>query len=393
MIMSNNPQTYKLLISIEIMKSVYPSYKKGTSFIEERLSIFEKKTLKDFLTFCGQSAQDHKVKARKYEILVCRDIIEKPFDKWTLEDIRAFLSFMNNSDKAGWTKKCITTTLNMFLKFNWEDWSLRFKNLEDFRKFNKGLNLRTDKKYSKDKQLTPEEADLMLRASDNYKDKAYLSIAFEGGLPPAVELNLRWSDIKFEEDGITRVNYFRNKNKDSFAIPLKTSTKYLKDWKQHYSFPNIRKDDLVFPSRRNRDKPVSNNTMWLMLKRLSKLAGVEKNIYQYLLRHGRLSESYEKLPEEVHRKLYGHKRGSQMTKVYSHVDEDKAFREALNILHHVEELPLEVKTKLEKQVIILQKENKRSAQFMANFGNVILRMKEQGKKNLDLDDLLQVIKL
>jgi len=99
-----------------------------------------------------------------------------------LEDIRALLSLMNNSDLKGWTKKCITTTLKMFLRFNWRDWSSRFDEFNDFKRFNKSLNLSTHKKYSQDKQITSEEADLMLRACKTFRDKAYLAIAFVGKL-------------------------------------------------------------------------------------------------------------------------------------------------------------------------------------------------------------------
>ena len=95
---------------------------------------------------------------------------------------------------------------------------------------------------------------------------------------------------------------------------------------------------------------MSSNTAWYMLKRLARRAGLKKNVYQYLLRHRTLSEAYTKVTEEVHRKLFGHVRGSVQTRTYSHSTKEKALQIALEKLHKVETVPKEQRNQYEKKL-------------------------------------------
>jgi len=339
---------------IEGMKRVFPDYRRsGTRFIQERLALNEQKILQGFLIFCRGTANEYKVSCRKSEILQVRDVIEKTFESWTLEDLRGFLAILNQDKRAVWTKKCILTTLQIFIKWHWVDWSSRFNNLQESRKLNRQLKPNNAQRYNESTLPTGEEIDAMIRRADSIRDKLYVSMAAEAGLPPIVHLGIRWKDLRIDSphEGITTLEYFRTKNQDSFVFPFSSVvTYYLKQWAQEFPFPDRRADDYLFPSGQNRQRPMSSNTAWYMLKRLARRAGLKKNVYQYLLRHRTLSEAYTKVTEEVHRKLFGHVRGSVQTRTYSHSTKEKALQIALEKLHKVETVPKEQRNQYEKKL-------------------------------------------
>ena len=286
-----------------------------------------------------------------------RDIIEKDFSKWTLKDIRGFMALLNQSNRAVWTKKCILITLGMFIRWKFKNWPKKFDDLKDMKKAQKLLKPDNEEKYAD--LPTAEDIDKMVRSALFVRDKVYVSMGAEAGLPPVVETTLKWQNLKFDEPelGFTTLTYHRGKNKTTFIFPLgKQTTYYLKQWKQEFQYPNIREDDYIFPSPQNRDKPLSRVTTNYMLKRLAKKAGVSINIFQYKLRHKTLSDNYDILTEEVHRKLYGHVKGSSQTKTYSHrKDKEKTLAIAMNLLHKVEKVTKEQQNKYDKRITSLEK--------------------------------------
>lgn len=339
-----------------------PNYKKGLGDVEESLSNPEKKILKEFGVYCRQTSQEDKVRKRRSELLIIRDVIEKPFNKWNLKEIRGFTAVLNSSDRAVWTKKGILITLKLFLKWMFKDWSSRFNSFEDMNKLQRLLKPDNSQKYNPKTFLTPEEIDLMIRKAKRVRDKLYISMANEGGLPPIVQRNLKFKDVEIDypEENISKLTYFRNKNKKSFVVPLgKITTYYLKRWKQEYEYPSVRDDDYIFPSPKERDKPISAVTVWYNLKRIAESCGIKKNVFQYLIRHKTLSDNYGKLTEEIHRKTFGHVKGSTQTKTYSHIDEEKAFKTALEILHKVKEISPEKRQDIEKKLELVEQEMKK----------------------------------
>ena len=90
------------------MKVEYPSYQStGTAFIEDTLSKNDLKILNDFCNYCKTTAADKKVRTIRATLLQIHDIIEKPYDKLTIEEIRGFVSILNRSKFSAWTKNDI----------------------------------------------------------------------------------------------------------------------------------------------------------------------------------------------------------------------------------------------------------------------------------------------
>lgn len=341
------------------MKKKYPNYRKtGTSFIEKKLSPKDKKDLQDFLTHCSTDAGLYKVQCRKSELLQIRDIIEKPFSKWNNKDIEGFLAVLNHDSRKPWTKKGLAVTLSVFIKNKFKkDWREKFDNLESIRRFSRKLKPDNSELYSEDQLPTAEDQDKLIRSASSIRDKLYISMQ-EGGLPPKVQLTAKFKDFKIDspEPGVTTFHYFRTKNNKKFIFPFgKTVTYYLKQYKQEYPFGKPTEEDFVFPSPTDRNKPVTVTTMWYMFKRLSKKAGIDKNLSQYKFRHKVLSENYNKFPEEVHRQLYGHVPGSKQTGTYSHRHkEEETLQIALDKLHKVQTVTEEQKNKYDREIKLLK---------------------------------------
>ncbi len=336
------------------MKKEYPKYSKGsTAELETKLKKNDTKIFYDFMTFVSSGAGKLKQNDRRKDILQIYDVFEKPFDDWVFEDVVSFCALLREDSRAVWTKKGILTTLSIFIKWRFEDWSAKLKNLDVVKKLQKQLQPDNSKRYNAETMLTPEEIDKLIRGADRLMQKLWIAMAGEAGIPYAVQSSLRWSDVKIDDpqDNITTLTYLRQKNKEKFVFPLgKVTTYYLKQWKQEYSFPNRKKDDLIFPSPINREKPITQPSIHTILNTASKKSGLKKHLYQYLIRHSVLSKSYARngMTEEVHRKLYGHKPGSSMTKTSSHQGEAETLKKAWELLHKVEPLTKAEKNQIEE---------------------------------------------
>jgi integrase/recombinase XerD len=327
------------------MKKEYPNYRRsGVEFIENKLQPKEKKILKDFLTYCSIHAGDKKVREYRICILQVRDIIEKPYDKITLEDLREFLSVLNKGYQRGWTKQGIKVCLKKFLKWYYPDWSLRFNQLEDI----KLGSPTTQDKINSSTLPTSEEIEILIRSAERLRDKAYLSLSFECACRPDEIVHLKWKDIA---EDFTRVTLFSGKKKESRTLPCNNSQLHLKRWYNEFCYPNVRKEDFVFPSPTSRIKPISVNASWYLIKKLSKKVGIEKNLYGYLMRHARLNQLYKQLPEQVHKKFAGHSKDSRMPRVYEHLNNEDMLQVILDKVYNVKELTTDQKNIYEKKLL------------------------------------------
>ena len=130
----------------------------------------------------------------------------------------------------------------------------------------------------------------------------------------------------------------------------------LKRWKESYPFPDVTNHDYIFPSVSAKDNPISPQLTWHILKEISKRAGINKPIYNYIFRHSRLNMLYKKLPIQIHRKYAGHSKDSNMSRIYEHLDNEDLMKIAIDNIYKSEELPPEKKLEFEKEIENLKKE-------------------------------------
>ena len=359
------------------MKKSYPFYKQGElNKVEKKLSKKDKEILQDFLKKCSITAGEKKVQHIKKLILQLFDVTQKPLTEQNKESIDAFLSLLSNCKKSYWTKDEIRIYIKQFILWYYKDFAM-VENIKAESK--KGLN---PQKVTENNLITEKDMEKMLRFAQGYKDKAYLLLGFWSGARPQEILNLKWKDIKFDNE-TADITLYSNKTERSRTFPVvKETMKALWEWKQHYSFPDVSPNDYVFVSRW-KNKAMTTAGLNKMLRKMAKASGIEKDVWSYLLRHSRATRLYEELPQQIVEKLMGHK---NMASVYAHISSRKAKEELLKKIYHVTDLVSEDYNNAVKEQLMLQK------QLILEQNKQILKLMQQSKyaNSKDIKKILEI---
>jgi len=341
------------------MKEQYPTYKKGElQAIEKKLSPKNKVILLDFAKQCLINAGESKVTKIKRHIIQFYDVVEKNLYDITKEDVDGFLVVLNQSNRKPYTRKEIKVYLKKFLKWYYKDLEM----IENIKAEN--ITELNSEKYNDNSLITEEDMEKLLRHAESYKEKAFLFLIFETGARPQELINLKWGDIKFD-DNTADITLYSGKTRKSRIFPVHKAKDYLWDWKQNYSYPDVKNSDWVFPSRW-RERNITSVGLNKMLRRLSKEAGLNKDIWNYLFRHTRATRLYEELPQQIVEKLMGHK---NMAQIYAHISSKKAKEKMLNQIY-----------KIEKQTPLDKKELKELEKEIKFIKSIILNPEGQDKK-------------
>jgi len=387
------------------MKDKYPRYSQGQlAEIDKKLSPANKRILNEFCNHCLIKAGKQKVEKIRRELVQVHDITQTDFNKFNKEIVDSFLVVLNQSDRSIWTKNEIKVYLKKFLKWHYKDLDL----IDNIRGENRrDLN---PHKINENNLINEQDIEKMLRFAMNYKEKAYLFLAFESGARPQELLNLKWQDIKFE-DNYTDITLYSNKTRQTRTFPVYKASKFLKEWKQNYSFIDVKESDYVFVSRW-KEEHMTTVGLNKILRRMAQKAGLKKDVWNYLFRHSRATKLYEELPTPIVEKLMGHQ---NMSKVYAHISSKKAREEMLKKIYHVEELTQEQQNKYAEEITQIKgilknligieniykfrDEHKRDSElfekaFQKKYGNKSQKEQHELRKNdfVTMDILLEVHK-
>ncbi len=357
------------------MKNQYPSYKHtGTSYLEETLKPIDRKALDSFCKYCMISAGEKKIRIIRATLLQIQDITETPLTKLKLQDIHNFLGLLKQAPLSEWTKNDIKKFLKKFLKWCHKDWSDRYNNFEDIKNVSmqKAFN---HEKINESTLITKEELELLLRTAQTLKWKAILTLMFESACRPQELRLLKWSDIKKTDDGAD-ITFFSPKTRLARTIPIQDCVIHLDRWKQEYAFPDVRGEDLVFPSHK-RGEILTDNALPKHLKEICMKAGM-RLIHPYLFRHTRLTFLYEKFPEQIVKKYAGHSKSSKMPEIYSHISSKSVRDVVLKEIYGVKELTPEQRNTYQKQIDELRD---KIQEFAPMFKFLSLPLEEQQKIN------------
>lgn len=322
------------------MKTHYPRYKLGElDELRKKIKGKNEEALNGFLKKCSITASEKKVKKIEKLLVQFFDVTEIPLIKQTKESVDSFLVVLNNSDKSYWTQDELKVYIKQFLKWYYKD-------LEMVENFKASGKKQLNPKVTENNLLNETDVESMLRHAESYKESAYLLLAFQTGARPQELIDLTWADITFQ-DTYADINLFSTKTKKARTFPVVEKTmKALWDWKQHYSYPDVKPQDFVFPSRW-RNKPMTSAGLNKMLRRMATKAGLKKDVWGYLLRHTKATRLYEELPQQIVEKLMGHR---NMAGTYAHISSKKAREELLKKVYHIEDIPEQKKHALEKEV-------------------------------------------
>ncbi|KYC53414.1 MAG: putative tyrosine recombinase XerC-like protein [Candidatus Methanofastidiosum methylothiophilum] len=235
------------------------------------------------------------------------------FSDWTKKDVIEALEKIEIQDFSGHTKKEFRKGLKKFFKWNkGENWE--------------GLDpLKGSKRIDRKPDiLTKDEIIKLIQVTRHPRDKAIISLLYEGGFRIGELASITFKDIEFNKFG-GKVKV-RGKTGERL-VPFVISESYLKVWMEMH--PNPRDNESLFVSigYKSYGGPLSYEMYNLVLKKALKRAGITKKISPHSLRHSRATHLASTLTESEMCHYLGWQMGSDMPRIYVHLsgrDIDKA---------------------------------------------------------------------
>ena len=282
-----------------------------------------KQFIKEFVSFLAANSIS-KVRQRKYiyGLQHVAEWLKIDFDKAVKHDIQRICGIIENKDDyTDWTKHDHKIFIKKF--YNW----LRNKHIEDIDewetpkevKWIKAKKPRNVNKLPSD-LLTPQDIELLSDHCRNLREKALIRTLYETGARIGEILNLKIRDVEFDEYG-AMLNLFGKTGYRKIRVIGCASTieQWLKqehpqrDDKNAYLFCNINKSSegeiLTYASAKK------------LLNKLKQRSGFKKPLNPHHFRHSRATELAEKLTDSQRCHYLGWQQGSQMARIYTHIED------------------------------------------------------------------------
>jgi site-specific recombinase XerD len=170
--------------------------------------------------------------------------------------------------------------------------------------------------------LTPETIDLIVKGARNTRDRAMLSMLYDGGFRPKEIISLTWKDIKVEPHG-TIINT-DEKTGAPRRVLLVNSAGYLAQWRQDY--PGLTSgSSYVFVTISKPHTQIKYRSFRAILKRSCTRAGLDKDkIHLYLFRHSHITACQENgLSDGVNKLIHWGNQHTNMLSTYAHISDTK----------------------------------------------------------------------
>src|SRR5690606_3061574 len=169
--------------------------------------------------------------------------------------------------------------------------------------------------------LTAEEIESLLDAVPKVsrfsaRDRAMVMCLYEGAFRPGELLNMTIGGVLFKDK--VAVVTTRGKTGEK-TVPLLLSYRLLLDWMEQHPF----KDDLDAPLWWSfaTQKVIGYGYLRKVVKQAASAAGIRKKVWNYLLRHTKLTDVAKKHPDQILKKFGNWKKGTEMMEVYVHLSE------------------------------------------------------------------------
>lgn len=304
----------------------------------------KQKILKEYIDF-KQTSVKSTPKLKDIEKYI-NDFIsssKKNLDKFEEKDL---IKHLNQIDKrfSISSLNSIKPLIKHFIKWKFEDYSSRFRNLDKLCRTQKA-----PKTYQPEQMLSKEDIEKIVQAEHEFSWKVYFLTLYYSGSRPSEICNLKWKDVTFEKEGAF-IKIYSEKNKEYFDKFIPEDVAYqLKKLRTNNS-------EWVFPSilTERKGKPITSKAVYHRLKNLS-LKALGKKVNPYVLRHSIATTLYnnDNIPDDDVAKQMGHSKN--MKRVYNNLDENGIKERARRIWIKPEDLPEQKKHELEKKIEELEK--------------------------------------
>lgn len=241
---------------------------------------------------------------------------KKPLEKYGEEEIIKFLNSLTFSIR---TLNDIKSYIKVFVKWNFPDWSLRFRNLDKLTKQG-----RPEPAFTPEEMLTYEEVEKIVKKENNLMWKTYWLVFFFGGFRPSEACRLKWSQVFFEPQGVIIKIHTTKTNRDFYKSLPKEAEYSLKELKSNSS------SEYIFSSSRVGKDYIQTKSACSRLKRISKLA-LGKEVVPYQMRHSIATILYgdDKLKDDDIANQLGHSK--DMRAVYKNLNTQQIKEKARNL--------------------------------------------------------------
>lgn len=344
----------------------YPLYTQGDlEAVFSKLPKKDQTIINEFVAYCGIGAALRKQGDIKRSIIQFRHVVEKPFDSITLNDLRSYLSLLNQSGRAKYTTNGIKTHIKRFLRWKFKEWSERFDNLKDVRLVSDPFN---HERINEGTLLKKEEIETIMQKEHDLTKKTFFITMYESGCRPQEIRECRWKDVEFNTEGeISDIHVYSKKTGQARTVYVKNATRWLKQLKEH------KPSELLFPSREDKNKATSKATCIRWIRDLGK--HINRDIFPYLLRHTRANELYISIPEKVAQKSLGHKKN--MSDLYSKISSKDVKQAMRSIIYNMELSPQE-ENQLKREIEVLKQEQLRNNKLVAELYSILKGVKAEG---------------
>lgn len=236
----------------------------------------------------------------------------------TTEDVKNYLAYLK---KMGYSPSSSSRALSTLKSFH------KFLVLEHYIKHNPTLSISTPKIDKKlPNVLSVEEVMMLLNSLNddtpyNARNRAMIEVMYGTGLRVSELVNLKLNELHLTSKMISTTG----KGSKERIVPINDyASKVLRDYIVKYR-PELVKNgkDNNFIFLNNQGQPLSRQSFFLILKRLAKDAGVEKEISPHTLRHSFATHLLEAGTDLRYiQEMLGHENIST-TQIYTHLSKQK----------------------------------------------------------------------
>ncbi|MDG6918997.1 MAG: tyrosine-type recombinase/integrase [Nitrososphaerota archaeon] len=268
------------------------------------------------------------LKYRTRFVKVSREL-EKPFDEVTKDDLRAYVTRVNeNPEYAVATKLDYRIMIKKFF---------RWLHNQEFVEWIRSGRFRTT--VGPEDILSEAELNMMRETAGNPRDRALVETLYESAFRPQEFLSLRKDSVSFDEYGAS-IHIEKGKTGPR-RVRVVNAAPLLAAWIETH--PVKKRDAPLWVDVRAQRRYAGMKELGLIkaVDRIAKRARVEKDVYPYVFRHTRLTNLANHLTEAQLCEFAGWEQGSEMPMNYVHLsgrDVDEALLRTYGIGKKKEEV-------------------------------------------------------
>jgi len=271
-------------------------------------------------------------KKYRYALGKIDELLNKNFTKVTKKDLENLILQIDKSDYKDWTKHDYRVVVKKF--WTW----LHNQGNEDLDEWEpsplvKWIKIKKPKSSKKlpSELITPADVRLLLEHCKDLREKALVSTLYESGVRIGELINLKIKNLNWDDHGVILNVYGKTGYR---KVRLVGSAPAISQWLE---LEHPRRNDTnayVFCNTyRNKYKDyrgdkLTHSSVYKILEKIKERANFTKPINPHIFRHSRATELSEYLTDAQRCDYFGWTQGSQVCRVYTHLqDTDRAILE------------------------------------------------------------------